>query len=79
MFHKITASIQSEFNSYFQHLSNYISKPEMRFVQEACHGILTNKSIIITKIATQIHDKIKLKKRRNASDVITIKWDSGRS
>ena len=59
---KITARIQSEFNSYFQRLSKYISKPEMRFVQEACHGILTSKSIIITKMATQLQDNIRLKK-----------------
>lgn len=62
MFYKITARIQSEFNSYFQRLSKYISKPEMRFVQEACHGILTSKSIIVTRMATQIQDRIKLKK-----------------
>jgi len=62
MFAKITARIQSEFKSYFHRLSNHISKPEMRFVEEACHGILTSKSIIITRMATQIHDKIRLKK-----------------
>lgn len=59
---KITARIQSEFNSYFHRLSKHISKPEIRFVQEACHGILTSKSVIITKMATQIQDKIRLKK-----------------
>ncbi len=62
MFDKNTARIQSEFNSYYHRLSKYISKPEMRFVEEACHGILTSKSIIVTKMATYLHDKIKLKK-----------------
>lgn len=62
MSNKFTARIQSEFNSYYQRLSNYISKPEMRFIQEACHGILCSQSVTITKMATHIHDKIKSKK-----------------
>jgi len=59
---KITARIQSEFNSYYQRLSKYISKPEMRFVQEASHGVLSSKTVIITKMATHINDKIRLQK-----------------
>lgn len=62
MLKKMTAGIQSEFTSYYHRLSKHITKPELRFVREACHGILVSKSVIISRLSTQIQDKISLKK-----------------
>jgi len=58
----LTKALLSNYNYYHKKISQYITKPESRFVSEVILGILKGQKVTMNHIAINIKDKVSLKK-----------------